>query len=304
VNLHGALSFSQEVWKRAGQVRAPQLVAAITLRSLTSLVPLLTAVVSITGIVASGQANFGTKLLDQLKLQDPTVRQVVQDALDNAGKGAGVALAISIVASLYSGLKVIQAVASAFDAIWQVPTRGLVDKLIGIPWLICALIIIAISGVATSLVAVIPIPVVAPVAALLGTAVAGMLLVLVSHRMLTNVRIRIRDHLPGALVAGVFLAIFQVLGTAIVALLLGKAGSVYGVVAGFFVLITVLSIFGNTLIYGAIVNVVRWEHTHGTTEMMSRAPRLPVDDYFGELLRGGQRSKATRSSRAPSRRSR
>ncbi len=295
MKLSGASSFAKEVVKRAGQVRAPQLVAAITLRSLTSLVPLLTAAVSITGIVASGRPDFGTKLLDQLKLQDPTIRQVLQDALDNASKGAGIALAISVVASLYSGLKVIQAVASAFDSIWQVPTRGIVDKLLGVPWLICTLIIVALSGAATSLVAVVPIPIVAPIAALFGTALAGMLLVLVSHRMLTNVRIRIRDHLPGAIAAGVFLAVFQVLGTTIVSLLLGKAGAVYGVVAGVFVLVNILAIFGNTLIYGAIVNVVRWEHLHGTTEMMIRAPRLPVDDYFGELQRGGQRSKPVRS---------
>jgi uncharacterized BrkB/YihY/UPF0761 family membrane protein len=77
--------------------------------------------------------------------------------------------------------------------------------------------------------------------------------------------------------------------------LLAKAGPVYGAVAGFFVLISVLSLFGNVLIYGAVINVVKWEHTHGTTEMVGRAPRMSVD-FFSELERGGQRPKKVKTS--------
>ncbi len=288
VKLREVWSFVKAVWFRAGQVRAPQLVAAITLRFLTSLLPLLLAVVSITGLIASGNANVGTRILDQFKLTDPTVRGAFQRALDTASNTAGRALVISILGSLFTGLGVVQAVASACDAVWQVPARGLIDKLLGVPWLIAGVVLFATSAAATQLVQVLNIAILAPMAALLGSSLAGTLLVLVTHRMLTNVQIRTRHHLPGATIAGIALAVFQLIGATIVTRLLAKADSVYGTLAGIFALITVLSLFGYIIVYGAVVNVVIWESKNGTTEMVGRAPRLPID-YLVELERGGQR---------------
>ncbi len=286
--IEAAWSFIREVQRRAGQVRAPQLVAAITMRFLTSLVPLLIGVVSVVGLVAKDQADFGDRVLDNLKLEDQTVRDVFQGALDQAGSGAGFALAVSIVGSLFTGLGVIQAVATACDAVWQVPTRGLIDKLLGIPWLLGAIAILVASGFATSLTKVVDSALVGYVSAIAGAALAGTLLVLLTHRMLTNVKIPWRAHVPGAMFAGLVLALFQVVGTIVVTRVLDQANGVYGSVAGFFALITVLSIFGNIIVYGAVFNVVRWEARFGTTEMVGRAPRLPVD-HFAELERGGQR---------------
>ena len=281
-------SFIKTVWFRAGQVRAPQLVAAITLRFLTSLLPLLLAVVSITGLIASGDSDVGTRILDQFKLTDPTVRDAFQRALDSASNTAGRALVISILGSLFTGLGVVQAVAAACDAVWQVPARGLIDKLLGIPWLISGVVLFTASAAATQLVQVFDVAVLAPLVALLASSVAGTMLVLVTHRMLTNVPIRSRNHLPGATIAGIALAVFQLIGATIVTKLLAKADTVYGTLAGIFALITVLSLFGYIIVYGAVVNVVVWETKNGTTEMVGRAPRLPAD-FLVELERGGQR---------------
>jgi uncharacterized BrkB/YihY/UPF0761 family membrane protein len=281
--------FVREVQRRAAQVRVGALVASITLKAVTSLIPLLLVGVAATGLLAQGDADLGDRILDNLKLTDPDIRRVVNGAIDAASSGAGVALAISIAGSLYLGLGVVTAIANAFNAVWQVPSRGIVDKLLGIPWILSAVSIFGLSGfLSATVTGFVDIPFLDVILALVSAAVTGFLAVWISMRLLTNVRLPKRAHIPGAALSGAFLSAFQIIGARLVQRFLDSNNETYGAFVGVFALFFIFNLFGNVLAYGAVANVVIWETVKGTTQLIGRAPALPIDQ-FTELERGGQR---------------
>ena len=283
------------VLARSKAVRAPQLVSAIALRAFTSLLPLLVAAVAILGFVSAGNATVGDDIVDRLKLSGDLER-VFRENLASATDSRSVAGVIGIVGALWAGLAVVQAVAAACDAVWQVPVRGMKDKLVGVPWFIGALIISVLSGLATSIVALLPVPFVGGLVAWRAASVTGAGLIWWTHRMMTNVAVPARSHLPGAVVAGAALALFQVVGAWVLPALLANQAKTYAALAGVFVLILLLSTLGNVIVFGAIVNVVLWERRYGTTMMTALAPSLPTD-HFVQVERGGQRPLPPRNRR-------
>lgn len=291
----GGRQLVTDVVARARAVRAPQLASAIALRAFTSLLPLLLAAVSILGFVSAGNAKVGNHIVDRLGLTGDLER-VFRENLASATSSRSIAGVVGLLGALWTGLSVVQALAAACDAVWQVPVRGVADKAFGVPWFIGALIISALSVLATSIVALLPVPVLGGVVAWLAASVTGAGLVWWTHRVMTNVKVPGRIHLPGAIVAGAALALFQVVGAWLVPYLLGNATQTYAALAGVFVLITLLSVLGNVIVYGAIVNVVLWEKTNGTTSVTARVPAL-TNDHFVELDRGGQRPRPPRRKR-------
>ena len=288
------------VTTRAKEVRAPQLVSAIALRALLSFLPLLLLGVSIVGLIARQKAGFGDDLVARIKLTGPfgeAVRNAVRDSLASSRSGAGiVAFGVSVAALLPAGLGVVAAVSTACDAVWQVPDRGFVDRLLGIPWFLGTIVIIVASALATSLVSIVPIPFLAPLAALAGAALAGTLLCVWTHTLLTNVRVPLRTHLPGGVILGLFVALFQVAGAAIMTRLLESNTKLWGTFAGVFAFIAVLNLLGQAIVYSAVINVLLWESEHGTTTLAARAPALAVD-YWSVIERGGQRPRPPKRRR-------
>jgi uncharacterized BrkB/YihY/UPF0761 family membrane protein len=283
------VSLLMEFNRRSGQVRVGSLVASITLRAVTSLIPLLLLGVSVTGLLAQDDADLGTRILDNLQLNDPTLRDVVNKAIDGASGNAGSVLVISILGSLWLGLGVVGALADAFDAVWQVPGRGFIDKLLGVPWLICAATVFGLSGfLATAVTRLVTMPIVGVIAALASSAFTGFVAVWVSYALLTNVRVARSAHIPGAMLAGAFLALFQLVGAALVQRSLEGNASTYSTFAGIFALFFVFNLFGRIIVTGCVANVVLWERKRGTSQLLGRAPALPFDVYT-ELERGGQR---------------
>jgi membrane protein len=278
-----------EIHRRTGQIRIGSLVASVTLRAVTSLIPLMLVGVSVTGLLAQDDADLGNRILDNLQVDEPTLRDVVNGAIDSASGSAGWALAISILGSLWLGLGVIGALADAFNAAWQVPGRGFFDKLLGIPWLLCAATVFGLSGfLATAVTQFVRVPIVGVGVALLSSASTGFIAVWVSYLLLTNVRVPARSHVPGAMLAGLFLAVFQLVGASLVKRTLEGNASTYSTFAGIFALFFVFNLFGKIIVYGCTANVVLWERVRGTTQLLGRAPALPFD-FYAELERGGQR---------------
>ena len=289
------------VTTRARELRAPQLVSAIALRALLSFLPLLLLGVAIVGLIARSKESFGPDLVARIKLTGPfgeTIRDTVRDSVKSSKSGAGmVAFLISVLTLLPAGLGVVAAVSTACDAVWQVPGRGIVDRVLGIPWFLGTIVIIVGSAFATSLVSIIGVPFLAPIAALAGAALAGTLLCIWTHTLLTNVKLPVTTHVPGAIILGLFMAVFQVAGAAIMARLLESNAKLWGAFAGVFAFIAVLNIVGQAIVYSAVINVLLWERRHGTTALSARAPALPID-YWSVTERGGQRPRPPKKRRS------
>jgi uncharacterized BrkB/YihY/UPF0761 family membrane protein len=280
----------KDVLARAKEVRAPQLVSAIALRALLSFLPMLLLAVGILGLVAKGRAGLGDDVVEFIKIKGDFAN-VIKTAVEDSGKGNGglVAVIISSILLLPSALGVFASVSTACNAVWQTPERGLMDKLLGIPWVIGLIVIAAASGFATSLVSIIPVPYLGTVAALAGAAVSGAALCVWTHKILTNAKLPLKAHLPGAIILGLVAAVIQVAGSVLAKKFLESAKA-WGAFAGIFAFIALLNLVGQAIVWSAIVNVVRWERSHGTVQMSSRAPAL-FNDTWSELGRGGARPK-------------
>jgi membrane protein len=280
---------------RIKEVRASQLVAAITLRAFLSLFPLLLVGIAILGFIAAsrkGGDDVAQRLIRSLKLEGDMAK-LVQENVASAQQSRRAASVVGFVSSLYSGLAVITAIAAACDAVWQVPARGFKDRLLGVPWAIGAAVIAAGSAVATWAVTQIPVPGLSVLVGLVGAGLTGAGLFWWTQLVLTNVRVPVRAYVPGAIVGGIGLSLFQVFGALIIARLLKNSSQLYASLAGVISLITALSLFGWLLVISAIVNVVLWERKHGTVQLAVRAPALPVSTW-AMAERGGQRPKGSK----------
>ena len=284
------VSAVKDVLARAKEVRAPQLVSAIALRALLSFLPMLLLGVGILGLVAKGRLGLGDDVVEWLNINGDFAG-VIKDAVTASGKGNGglVAVIVSSILLLPSALGVFAAVATACNAVWQTPERGLVDKLLGIPWVIGLVVIAGASGLATSLVSIIPIPLLGTAAALAGAAVSGAALCVWTHKILTNAKLPLKAHLPGAAILGLVAAVIQVGGSVLAKKFLDSAKA-WGAFAGVFAFIALLNLIGQAIVWSAIVNVVRWERKHGTVQLSGRAPALG-NDTWAEVGRGGARPK-------------
>jgi membrane protein len=283
------------VKNRLREVRAAQLVSSIALRAFYSIFPLLLVAISVLGFVARNNADLGADVVRKLKLTGDMDR-IVRDSIGSAKGSAGLAGVIGIITALWSGLKVVTAIAAASDAAWQVPERGLRDKLRGVPWLLGFVVLSGASAVATFIAQRLGIPYLDLLLGYVLGVVSGTLVFLWTHMMFTNAKLPLRAHLAGALVGGAGFTLFQLFGARITAQLT-KSSELYKTVGAVFGFLTLLSIFAWMHVLSAVVNVVLWERKHGTHQVSISVPALPASSW-SVVQRGGQRAKPPKEKAA------
>lgn len=260
------------VQERFAEVHGAYLAAAVTLTAFLSLFPLLLVAVAILGFVASGRPNLPTDIISNLGLSGDAAR-LVTDSIAQAQKTKGAALGLGSLGLLWSGLGVVAALQTAFNAVWQVPSRGLKDKLIGLGWLIGAGLIMVISFGLTTAVNFLP-AVLAPLLLVVAFGV-NLALWLWSMRVLQNHSVGLRQLLPGALTGAIGLEVLKVLGAVYVPRAVAHSSALYGSIGTVFAVLAWLLFFGRLVVYASVVNVVRWEEDHGTVTAEIELPRLP-----------------------------
>lgn len=281
-----------EVAERFREIRGPQLVNTIALRAFLSIFPLLIVAIAVLGFVAANNEDLAADIIDRLKLSGDLERMFTEN-LSAAQRSRKAASVVGLISLTWSGLGVIAAVAAALDAVWQVPGRGAKDKLLGVIWLVGAVLIGAAAGVASFIVQFVRIPVAGLLFGLLVSAAVGALLFWWAQWLLTNVNLAPRAFWPGAAIGGVALAVFQIGGTYVLGYVLASASELYASLAAVIALITLFSILAWLLVMSAVVNVVLWERTVGTVTLMVQAPALPAGTW-AVAERGGQRPKVKR----------
>ena len=260
------------------------------LRTFLSIFPLLLVAIAVLGFVSAhshGKQDLATRVVSNLKLSGGLANTVKENlaAARRSRKAASVVGGLSL---LFSGLGVFGAIAKACDTIWQVPGRRLKDRLLGVVWLLGAVISIAGSAAALALVRVVPVPLVGGVAGIVAGGVCGAVLFGWTQAVLTNVRVPIRSFVPGAVLGGVGLSLFQLFGSVLVAQLLKNASQLYASLAAVVALIGLLSVFAWLLVLSVTVNVLLWETKHGTVSLAILAPAVPPSTWV-MAGRGGQR---------------
>lgn len=256
---------------RFGDIGGGPLSSSIALAGFLSLFPLLLVGIAAIGFLASGDADFTDTVIENLSLQGRAA-EVVEDAITTAQGSARTATIIGLVGLLWAGLGVVGALQNAMNAAWQTKGRGLLDRAVAIAWLVGAgTLFLATSALGPAL--QLTDGTLWPVAVLLGLVLTTALFLWTYH-FLGNSNVGWRAHLPGALLVAVGFEILKVIGSVWVPRAISSASALYGAIGVVFAVLAWFAIYARLIVYGAVLNVVRYEGREGTVTVQIEVPRI------------------------------
>jgi membrane protein len=259
------------VTERFGAVGGGPLSSSIALSTFVSLFPLLLVIIAVVGFVSSADTGFATSLIGDLGLKGDAA-DFLRDALDTAEGSRKAATAIGLVGLLWSGLGVVGSLQTALNAVWQVKGRGLIDRLFALRWLLGAGALFLLTGALGAVLRMVPGPA-KPLTVLLGLALTTVLF-LWTYTSLGNTNVGWRVHLPGAVFVAVGFEILKAVGAIYVPRAVASSSALYGSLGVVFAVLAWLLIYGRLIVYGAVINVVRYEAGAGTVTAQIEVPRV------------------------------
>ena len=255
--------------ERFGAVGGAPHAAAIALSAFLSLFPLLLVAIAIVGWLSSGDASFASRLVDDLGLHGQTAR-TVSDAISTARGSRRAASIVGVVGLLWSGLGVVGSLQAAINAVWQETGRGLIDRLIAVRWVAGAAVLFVGSAALGPVTGAVP-GWAAPLLVLVGLALTTVLFTW-TYTTLGHSHPGWRDHVPGALLVAVGFEILKAVGSIYIPHAVASSSALYGSIGVVFALLAWLLLYGRLVVYGAVVNVLRWESRHGTDTVSIEVP--------------------------------
>lgn len=260
--------------ERFGMIGGGALSASIGLSAFLSLFPLLLVAIAVLGFVSSGDSTFVDDVIENLRLEGRSA-QVVTDAIRAAEGSRRSATVVGLAGLVWSGLGVVGSLQRAVNAAWQTQGRGLIDKVVSLGWLIGAgLLFLANAALA-------PVWNLAPGPVVVGAILAGLVLTtglfVWTYSFLGNQPVPWRAHLPGALLVAVGFEALKVVGAVYVPRAVASSSALYGALGVVFAVIAWLLVYARVIVYGAVLNVVRWESERGTVTVALEVPRMQGD---------------------------
>lgn len=254
------VGFTLAVVKKFLDDRGPNLGVEMAYWAFFSVFSLLLALVAILGFVFHGDPSFQKQVRDSAVHELPVIGPQINASVGSL-TGSGVALAIGVVAALWTGLSFTLATGNALNRLWAVPRLDrpgfLASRLRGLLLLavIGSLTVVSAAVVGLATEAQIQ-PALAQVASFLASAAVDLVIFLVGFRVLTGADVSARTVLPGAVVATVGWLALQAVGGVYVAQVVKGSSETYG---GFAVVVGLLSwlyVGTQLILIAAEVNVV------------------------------------------------
>jgi membrane protein len=282
------LGFLLGVHKRYGELYGNQMASAVTLTSFLTLFPLVLVAIAVIGFVSVGSNDLAERIVDNLGLTGRAANTITE-AVSTAEKSRRLASVVGVLGLLWTGLGLAGAVAYAYNTVWQVQARGLKDRLVGLTWLAGLGVLLGATFAASSLIEWIGGSGVTVLVVAVGIALNSGLFLWTSW-LLPARRIPLRALLPAAVLGGVALEILKVVGTLIVPRLVANSSALYGSIGVVFAILVWLLFFGRLVVYVAVIEVIGWEHRHGTVSAEIELPKLPGMSTPG-ATRAGDRTR-------------
>jgi membrane protein len=267
----GWLDTAMSVHERFGEIGGGPLSSSIALATFLSLFPLLLVMISVVGFVSSGNADFTSDVISELGLQGEAA-DVVESAIATAEDSKRAASVIGLVGLLWAGLAVVGAMLAAFNAAWQVLGRGLLDRAFALAWFVAAGSLFLATFALGPALSWLP-GVLVPANVLVGLVLTTVLFCW-TYSTLGNNSVGWRVHLPGALVVAVGFEILKVVGSVYLPRLVSGSSALYGSIGVVFATLAWLAIYARLIVYGAVLNVVRYEASAGTVTVELEVPRI------------------------------
>ena len=257
---HGPLAFLFGVIKKYGDDRGGALAALLTYYGFVSLFPLLLLLVTIIGYVVGDDPHLQNRLLHSAFSEFPIIGAQIQQNIHGL-RANGFALVFGIVGLAWGALGMSQVGQYAMQEIWNVP--GV--RRPGFPIrLLRGLEFLAVLGVGVGATSVLAgfgsqgtHATLTRVALLVAPAPINVAVFVAGFRVLTGPSVRLRDQLPGAVVAGIAWTGLQALGGYLVAHELRHASQVYGFFGVVLGLVSWIYLVSEITVYSAEINAVR-----------------------------------------------
>ena len=270
------VAFPYAVVRKFGEDQAGNLAALIAYYGFFSVFPLLLVLVTVLGMTLRGHPDLQQRVLGSALAQFPVIGTQMRRDIHSL-QGGGLALAIGIALTLWSGLGVVRAVETAMNTVWNVPFKQRPNVVFST---LRALLMLAVLGIIT-----LAATIVGGVGAGSGswlTAVAGVAgsltlnfaLFLLAFRILTAVTVAWDDLWIGAAISAVAWTTLQALGGYYVSHQLRSASEVYGTFAAVIGLLAWIYLGAQVTLLGAEVNVVRARRLWPRSLVQERPPTL------------------------------
>jgi membrane protein len=267
-----AVDWVRDFMLRFSQLNGRANAAAITLYGFLALFAITLLAVAVVGFLDADRKDVAANIVEFLGVTG-TAAKTVTDAVDKARQTREVASIVGIVGLVWTGSGFALAIANSYDVAWRVPYRATRERLHGLGWLVGFGMIIAASVYVTSLLETLPIAV-APLVFLAGVSINTILWLWTSW-VLPNRRVPWRALLPAAAVGGVAFEVLKIAGAIVVPRLVANSSALYGTIGVVFALLAWLLILGRLVVMMTVLEVMRWERTHGTEVVEMRGPALP-----------------------------
>lgn len=257
--------------ERFGAVGGGALAASIALAGFLSLFPLLLVAIAVVGFLSAGDTTFTEDLVDSLNLEGRAA-EVVRDALSTASESRQAATVVGVLGLLWSGLGLIGALQQACNAAWQTTGRGILDKAVSLAWLAGAGTLFLATAALGPLLGQVPVGV--GVLVVLVGAALNVALFTWTYSFLGNQHVPARAHVPGAVLMAIGLEVLKVVGGVYVPRMVSSSSALYGSLGVVFAILAWLLIYARLMVYGAVLNVLRWEAAEGTVTVEIEVPRV------------------------------
>ena len=254
------VAFALDSFRRFNKIEGKHLAIVIALNLFVAVIPLI--IIGYAFIEAfNPHRDVGNLIAGDLHLTGSTA-QIVKDTFSNASSGKSVALSISLISLLITGLDVSAtaqiAYARAFD---MTPLRGAQKYLRGAAWLILLLAFTVAALVLRALAVGRPWWFTLLVAAVL--LVAEFVFFLVSPRLLLDLPFKWRDLVPGAAVCTAAAVVVHAVTAFFLRNWVAEYGRAYGGFGVSLALIAAIGIIASFWVWIAAVMGVYWEHKAG-----------------------------------------
>jgi membrane protein len=240
------------------------LAALVAYYGFVSLFPLLLLLSTILGFVLTGDPGLQHRVLSSALHQFPVVGTQLRDPSRIGGGTVG--LIVGLVASVYGGLGVAQAVQHLMNTAWRVPRNSRPNPLKG---RLRSLGLLATAGVAilgttllSALGSALSLGLVGSCVTLAASVALNALVFVVVFRLATARALSLREVAPGALLGALIWQLLQSFGVFYVRRVVGRASETNGVFAIVLGLLAFLYLAAVLLVFCVEMNVVRVERLY------------------------------------------
>lgn len=244
------------VQERVVELNGGYAASAITLMAFLSLFPLLLVAIAVVGFLSGSNQHLANDLVRELGLTGQAA-DTLRKSVASAQSSARASSLIGFVGLIWSGLGIAGAVRYTVNLPWNVTVKGFKAKLLGVPWLAGASVVIVASIALSVVINWLP-GWTWPLAFLLGLAV-NTVLFLWTFWFLGKPDVGIRPWLPGAIFAAVGFEILKLIGTLYIPRVVATSSAIYGSIGAVFGILIWLLMFGRLVVYASVLNAVRME---------------------------------------------